>query len=67
MSLPTNTNTNTHAAEKEFSDWIAEGDIESAREAAERRERERSALRSFNFEHAKFDLQRALYARAIGK
>jgi hypothetical protein len=50
---------------QELAEWIAQGDAEAAKEQAERRERERQFNRSFNFEHAKFEFKRALYARAI--
>ena len=50
---------------QELAEWIAQGDAEAAEEQAERKEHERRFIRSFSFEHAKFDLKRALYARAI--
>lgn len=46
--------------------WL---DAENERADAEARERERlhiEALRRFNFEHAKFNFKRQLYAKAIG-
>lgn len=46
--------------------WL---DAENERADAEDRERERlhkEALRGFNFEHAKFNFQRGLYAKAVG-
>lgn len=53
-------------ADDDLQAWL---DAENERADAEQRERERlhkEALRSFNFEHAKFNFKRDLYAKAIG-
>lgn len=55
------------ATEQELAAWIAQGDAEWLKKETERKQREREALRAFNFEHAKFNLKRAIYANAIGE
>lgn len=53
-------------ADDDLQAWL---DAENERADAEDRERERlhkEALRGFNFEHAKFNFKRDLYAKAIG-
>ncbi len=59
------TTANQHATEQELASWIEQEDRAYAAKEAERKQREREFLRSFNFEHAKFELKRSVYARAI--
>ena len=49
----------------ELQRWLDAEHERYVREEAERKRRERDALRGFNFQHAKDDFKRELYRRAI--
>ena len=56
---------NPIATESELQAWLDAEDVAYAQREKERKVLEKSALRSFNFEHAKFNFKRQLYAKAI--
>ena len=56
---------NLIATESELQAWLDAEDAAHAQHEKERKVLEKSALRAFNFEHAKFNLQRQIYAKAI--
>lgn len=56
---------NPIATESELQAWLDAEDAAHAQREKERKALEKSALRAFNFEHAKFNLQRQIYAKAI--
>ena len=56
---------NLIATESELRAWLDAEDAAYAQREKERRALEKAALRAFNFEHAKFNLQRQIYAKAI--
>lgn len=56
---------NLIATESELQAWLDAEDAAHAQREKERKVLEMAALRAFNFEHAKFNFKRELYAKAI--
>ena len=56
---------NPIATESELQAWLDAEDVAHAQREKERKVLEMAALRAFNFEHAKFNFQREMYAKAI--
>ena len=56
---------NLIATEQELQAWLDAECIAYAQREKERKVLEIAALRAFNFEHAKFNFQREMYAKAI--
>ena len=54
------------AADAELQAWLDEQEAAFQAEVAERKAKEKAALKAFNFEHAKHALKVQAYARAIG-
>lgn len=52
--------------EAEFAEWLRQSDEDYAALEAERKRKEREALRAFDFRQCQFNMRREAYRKAIG-